>query len=214
MTWRKQEDNGSWRRKLRIALFGELSLERAMDLSQDRLLLHFSRSIASSKTTPSMHEKSHTCIVFAGKLQSYFQLRVYNAHKCHTFLWLVIAAVRWSTMKYCRNVVKSRRYIITLNRFGLIIHIVLFLINISRITFVSCRKWTLKDRVTFWVSLYDDKWQVYLFSTLNKEPTLVSAQFVLLSRLHTTRFTSASRVVSLSNYKYLEWKYPAITFAE
>jgi hypothetical protein len=35
---RKQEDTGSWR-KLRIALFGELSLEEAMDLSQDRLLL-------------------------------------------------------------------------------------------------------------------------------------------------------------------------------
>jgi hypothetical protein len=34
----KQEDTGSWRRKLRIALFGELSLEEAMDLSQDRLL--------------------------------------------------------------------------------------------------------------------------------------------------------------------------------
>jgi hypothetical protein len=33
--WRE----GSWRRKLRIALFGELSLEEAMDLSQDRLLL-------------------------------------------------------------------------------------------------------------------------------------------------------------------------------
>jgi hypothetical protein len=39
MTSRKQEDSGSWRRKLRITLFGELSLEEAMDLSQDRLLL-------------------------------------------------------------------------------------------------------------------------------------------------------------------------------
>jgi hypothetical protein len=39
MTLRKQEDTGSWRRKLRIALFGELTLEEAMDLSQDRLLL-------------------------------------------------------------------------------------------------------------------------------------------------------------------------------
>jgi hypothetical protein len=38
MTLRKQEDTGSWR-KLRIALFGELSLEEAMDLSQDRPLL-------------------------------------------------------------------------------------------------------------------------------------------------------------------------------
>jgi hypothetical protein len=38
MTLRKQEDTGSWRRKLRIALFGELSLEEAMDLSQDRML--------------------------------------------------------------------------------------------------------------------------------------------------------------------------------
>jgi hypothetical protein len=39
MTWRKQEDTQSWRRKLRIALFGEASFEEAMDLSQDRLLL-------------------------------------------------------------------------------------------------------------------------------------------------------------------------------
>jgi hypothetical protein len=39
MILRKQEDTGSWRRKLRIALFGELSLEEAMNLSQDRLLL-------------------------------------------------------------------------------------------------------------------------------------------------------------------------------
>jgi hypothetical protein len=39
MASRKQEDTGSWRRKLRIALFGELSLEEAMDLSQERLLL-------------------------------------------------------------------------------------------------------------------------------------------------------------------------------
>jgi hypothetical protein len=39
MTLRKQEDTGSCRRKLRIALFGELSLEEAMDLSQDRILL-------------------------------------------------------------------------------------------------------------------------------------------------------------------------------
>jgi hypothetical protein len=38
MTSRKQEDTGTWR-KLRIALFGELSLEEAMDLPQDRLLL-------------------------------------------------------------------------------------------------------------------------------------------------------------------------------
>jgi hypothetical protein len=36
---RKQEDTGSCRRMLRIALFGELSLEEAVDLSQDRLLL-------------------------------------------------------------------------------------------------------------------------------------------------------------------------------
>jgi hypothetical protein len=39
MTLRKQEDTGSWRRKLRIALLAELRLEEAMDLSQDRLLL-------------------------------------------------------------------------------------------------------------------------------------------------------------------------------
>jgi hypothetical protein len=39
MTSRKQKDTGSWRRKLRIKFFGELSLEEAMDLSQDRLLL-------------------------------------------------------------------------------------------------------------------------------------------------------------------------------
>jgi hypothetical protein len=38
MNLRKQEDTGSLRRKLRIALFGELSLEEAMDLSKDRLL--------------------------------------------------------------------------------------------------------------------------------------------------------------------------------
>jgi hypothetical protein len=38
MTLRKEEDTGSWR-KLRITLFGELSLEEAMDLSQHRLLL-------------------------------------------------------------------------------------------------------------------------------------------------------------------------------
>jgi hypothetical protein len=31
--WRKQEDTGSWSRKLRIALFGELSLEETIDLS-------------------------------------------------------------------------------------------------------------------------------------------------------------------------------------
>jgi hypothetical protein len=37
MTLRKQEVTGSLRRKLRIALFGELSLEEAMDLRQDRL---------------------------------------------------------------------------------------------------------------------------------------------------------------------------------
>jgi hypothetical protein len=30
---------GSWRRKLKIALFGELSLEEAMDLSRDRQIL-------------------------------------------------------------------------------------------------------------------------------------------------------------------------------
>jgi hypothetical protein len=34
MTLRKQEDTGSWRRKLMIVLFGELSLEEAMDLSE------------------------------------------------------------------------------------------------------------------------------------------------------------------------------------
>jgi hypothetical protein len=39
MTLRKQEVTGSRRRKLRIALFGELSFDEAMDLSQDRLLL-------------------------------------------------------------------------------------------------------------------------------------------------------------------------------
>jgi hypothetical protein len=39
MTVRKQGDTGSWRRKLRIVLFGELSLKEVMDLSQDRLLL-------------------------------------------------------------------------------------------------------------------------------------------------------------------------------
>jgi hypothetical protein len=39
MTLRKQEDTGSWRRKLRIAFFGELSLEEAMDLSEDTILL-------------------------------------------------------------------------------------------------------------------------------------------------------------------------------
>jgi uncharacterized protein YhhL (DUF1145 family) len=37
-TLKKKEDTGSWRRKLRIALFGELGLEEATDLSQDRLL--------------------------------------------------------------------------------------------------------------------------------------------------------------------------------
>jgi hypothetical protein len=37
MTLRKQEDTGSWR-KLRIAIFGELSLEEAMDLSQDKTI--------------------------------------------------------------------------------------------------------------------------------------------------------------------------------
>jgi hypothetical protein len=36
MPLRKQEDTGSWRRKLRIALFGEISLEEAMDMSQDK----------------------------------------------------------------------------------------------------------------------------------------------------------------------------------
>jgi hypothetical protein len=35
----KQEDIGSSRGKLRIALFGELSLEEAVKLLQDRLLL-------------------------------------------------------------------------------------------------------------------------------------------------------------------------------
>jgi hypothetical protein len=39
MTLRKQEDTGSWRRKFRIAIFGDLRLEEAMDLSQDKLLL-------------------------------------------------------------------------------------------------------------------------------------------------------------------------------
>jgi hypothetical protein len=34
-----QEDTGSWRRKLKIALFGELSLEEAIDLSRDRQIL-------------------------------------------------------------------------------------------------------------------------------------------------------------------------------
>jgi hypothetical protein len=36
---KEAEDTGSWRRTLRISLFEELSLEEAMDLSQDRLLL-------------------------------------------------------------------------------------------------------------------------------------------------------------------------------
>jgi hypothetical protein len=40
MILRKQEDTGSSRRKLRIALFEELSLEEAMDLMRDRLLLN------------------------------------------------------------------------------------------------------------------------------------------------------------------------------
>jgi hypothetical protein len=35
----KDQDIGGWRRKLSIALFGELSLEEDMHLSQDRLLL-------------------------------------------------------------------------------------------------------------------------------------------------------------------------------
>jgi hypothetical protein len=48
MTLRKQEDTGSWRRKLRIALFRELSLEEVMDLSQDRLLLELEYKIKSS----------------------------------------------------------------------------------------------------------------------------------------------------------------------
>jgi hypothetical protein len=39
MTLRKQEDTGSWRRKLKIALFGEFILEEAMDLSRDRQIL-------------------------------------------------------------------------------------------------------------------------------------------------------------------------------
>jgi hypothetical protein len=39
MTLRKQEDTGSGRRKLKIALFGELSLEEAIDLSRDRQIL-------------------------------------------------------------------------------------------------------------------------------------------------------------------------------
>jgi hypothetical protein len=39
MTLRKQEDTGSRRRKLKIALFGELSLEEAIDLSRDRQIL-------------------------------------------------------------------------------------------------------------------------------------------------------------------------------
>jgi hypothetical protein len=47
MTLRKQEDTGSWRRKLRIALFGEPSLEEAIDLSQDRLLLDLTMVRAS-----------------------------------------------------------------------------------------------------------------------------------------------------------------------
>jgi hypothetical protein len=38
MTLRKQTDTGSWR-KLKIALFGELSLEEAIDLSRDRQIL-------------------------------------------------------------------------------------------------------------------------------------------------------------------------------
>jgi hypothetical protein len=41
MTLRKQEDTGSWRRKLKIALFGELSLEEAIDLSRDRQILEW-----------------------------------------------------------------------------------------------------------------------------------------------------------------------------
>jgi hypothetical protein len=48
----------------------------------------------------------------------------------------------------------------------------------------------------------------------NKEPSLLSTKFVLLSRSHTTRFTNASRVVSLGNYKYIKWKFLALTLAE
>jgi hypothetical protein len=43
MALRKQEDTGSWRRKLMIALFGELCLEEEMDMTQDRLLLELER---------------------------------------------------------------------------------------------------------------------------------------------------------------------------
>jgi hypothetical protein len=39
MTLRKQEDTGSLRRELKIAPFGELSLEEAVDLSRDRQIL-------------------------------------------------------------------------------------------------------------------------------------------------------------------------------
>jgi hypothetical protein len=49
MTLRKQEDTGSWRRKLRIALFGQLSLEETKDVSQDRLLLDLNRQICTVK---------------------------------------------------------------------------------------------------------------------------------------------------------------------
>jgi hypothetical protein len=45
MTLSKQEDTGSSRRKLKIALFGELSLEEAIDLSGDRRILESSGGI-------------------------------------------------------------------------------------------------------------------------------------------------------------------------
>jgi hypothetical protein len=45
MTLRKQEDTGSRRRKLKIALFGELSLEEAIDLSGDRQILELTKYI-------------------------------------------------------------------------------------------------------------------------------------------------------------------------
>jgi hypothetical protein len=48
MTWKKHEDTRSWSRKLRISLFGELSLKEAMDLSQDRLLLDLILDIPNS----------------------------------------------------------------------------------------------------------------------------------------------------------------------
>ena len=48
MTLRKRQDTGSWKRKHRIALRWELTLEEAVDVSSDRLrneILEFSRPL-------------------------------------------------------------------------------------------------------------------------------------------------------------------------